>query len=63
MMQSGLAGQDRSGRVVLVKGSAAKKGEEAVNSDKFRRKNAYDVPADQVSNESIVLDCILETIR
>ncbi|GAA5961282.1 hypothetical protein JCM3765_002898 [Sporobolomyces pararoseus] len=48
MMQSGLQGQDRSGRVVLVKGSAAKKGEEAFNSDKFRRKNVYDVPADQL---------------
>lgn len=48
MMQSGLAGQDRSGRVVLVKGSAATKGEEAVNSDRFRKKNAHDVPADQV---------------
>ncbi|GAA6064635.1 hypothetical protein JCM10212_003360 [Sporobolomyces blumeae] len=48
MMQSGLQGQDRSGRVVRVKGSAAKKGEEAVNSDKFRRKNVHDVPADQL---------------
>ncbi|GAA5939753.1 hypothetical protein JCM1841_003797 [Sporobolomyces salmonicolor] len=48
MMQSGLAGQDRSGRVVMVKGSGAAKGEAAVNSDKFRRKNVHDVPVDQI---------------
>ncbi|GAA5980815.1 hypothetical protein JCM10908_003877 [Rhodotorula pacifica] len=46
MMQPGLANQDRSNRVVLVKGSAA--AAEAVNSDKFRRKNVHDVAADQL---------------
>ncbi|BGP12208.1 hypothetical protein JCM10213_007464 [Rhodosporidiobolus nylandii] len=45
MMQSGLAGQDKSGRVSIVKGGAAT--EEAVNSEKFRRRNVHDVPVDQ----------------
>ncbi|GAA5841724.1 hypothetical protein JCM11251_007066 [Rhodosporidiobolus azoricus] len=46
MMQSGLAGQDKSGRVTIVKGGAAT--EVAVNSDSFKRQNVHDVPADQV---------------
>ncbi|GAA6041580.1 hypothetical protein JCM8097_004276 [Rhodosporidiobolus ruineniae] len=46
MMQSGLAGQDSAGRVVRTKGAG--KTEEAVNSDKFRRQNVNNVPADQV---------------
>ncbi|GAA5912187.1 hypothetical protein JCM6882_003078 [Rhodosporidiobolus microsporus] len=46
MMQSGLAGQDHTGRVTLTKGGAAT--EVAVNSDKFKRQNVHDVPADQV---------------
>ncbi|GAA5999928.1 RNA-binding ribosome biosynthesis protein MAK21 [Rhodotorula paludigena] len=48
MMQSGLAGQDQSGRVTLVKGGAKARGEGAVNSDQFRRRNVHDVPVDQV---------------
>ncbi|GAA5891990.1 hypothetical protein JCM8208_002961 [Rhodotorula glutinis] len=49
MMQPGLAGQDKSGRVTLVKG-AHKSGKDDVplNSDKFRRRNVHDVPVDQV---------------
>ncbi|GAA6007955.1 hypothetical protein JCM10207_006979 [Rhodosporidiobolus poonsookiae] len=46
MMQSGLAGQDKAGRVTMVKGGAA--GEEALNSEKFRRRNVHEVPVDQV---------------
>ncbi|GAA6047508.1 hypothetical protein JCM3770_005781 [Rhodotorula araucariae] len=49
MMQSGLAGQDTTGRVTLVKGAhRAKKDEQPVNSDVFRRRNVHDVPVDQV---------------
>ncbi|GAA5930320.1 hypothetical protein JCM3775_004361 [Rhodotorula graminis] len=49
MMQPGLAGQDKSGRVTLVKG-AHKSGKDDVplNSDKFRRRNVHDVPVDQM---------------
>ncbi|GAA5873070.1 hypothetical protein JCM3774_000328 [Rhodotorula dairenensis] len=47
MMQPGLANQDRSNRVVLVKG-AHSSAAETVNSDKFRRKNVHDVAADQL---------------
>ncbi|GAA5854114.1 hypothetical protein JCM9279_002836 [Rhodotorula babjevae] len=49
MMQPGLAGQDKSGRVTLVKG-AHKSGKDDVplNSDQFRRRNVHDVPVDQM---------------
>lgn len=47
MMQSGVSGQDRTGRIVMKKGPA--RGDDAVvNSDMFRNKNAGDVPVDQV---------------
>lgn len=46
MMQSGLAGQDQTGRVTIVKGGAAT--EVAVNSETFKRQNVHAVPADQV---------------
>lgn len=48
MMQPGLANQDRSNRVVLVKGAHSTAADAAVNSDKFRRKNVHDVAADQL---------------
>ena len=49
MMQPGLAGQDKSGRVTLVKGAhRSAKDEAPVNSDQFRRRNVHDVPVDQV---------------
>lgn len=48
MMQSGVPGQDRSGRIIMAKGAA--RGEEStVNSDAFKRKNEADIPVDQVS--------------
>ncbi|GAA5860227.1 hypothetical protein JCM8547_003436 [Rhodosporidiobolus lusitaniae] len=46
MMQSGLAGQDKTGRVSIVRGGAAT--EEAVNSERFKRLNVHAVPVDQV---------------
>jgi ribosome biogenesis protein MAK21 len=46
MMQSGLAGQDQTGRVTIVKGGAAT--EVAVNSETFKKQNVHAVPADQV---------------
>ncbi|KAI5476912.1 CCAAT-box-binding transcription factor [Pseudohyphozyma bogoriensis] len=47
MMQSGVAGQDVSGRIVMKKGPA--RGDDAVvNSDAFRNKDAADVPVDQL---------------
>lgn len=50
MMQPGLAGQDSTNRVVLVKGAhKASKAEVPVNSEQFRKRNVHDVPADQVS--------------
>ncbi|GAA5981184.1 hypothetical protein JCM11641_003139 [Rhodosporidiobolus odoratus] len=45
MMQSGLSGQDTSGRVMKVRGGG--RGEEAMNQDGFRRRNRHDVPVDQ----------------
>ncbi|BGP21238.1 CCAAT-box-binding transcription factor [Rhodotorula toruloides] len=49
MMQPGLAGQDSTNRVVLVKGAhKASKAEVPVNSEQFRKRNVHDVPADQV---------------
>lgn len=48
MMQPGLANQDRSNRVVLVKGAHSTAADAAVNSDKFRRKNVHDVAVDQL---------------
>lgn len=47
MMQPGLAGQDRSGRILLKKGPAAGK-EDALNSEAFKGKDEKDVPVDQV---------------
>ncbi|ORY90226.1 CBF/Mak21 family-domain-containing protein [Leucosporidium creatinivorum] len=47
MMQSGVAGQDRTGRVVMQKGGV--KGDEVVvNSENFLKKNEWDVPVDQL---------------
>ena len=46
MMQSGVAGQDKTGRIVIKKGAA--RGEDAqVNSDRFKQKKEQDVPVDQ----------------
>ena len=46
MMQSGVSGQDRSGRIVMKKGPA--RGEDSVvNSDTFRNKDASQIPVDQ----------------
>lgn len=47
MMQSGVAGQDRTGRVVMQKGGV--KGDDVVvNSENFLKRNEWDVPVDQV---------------
>jgi hypothetical protein len=47
MMQSGVSGQDRTGRIVMKKGPA--RGDESlVNSDLFKNKVVGDVPVDQV---------------
>lgn len=48
MMQSGVPGQDRSGRVVMAK-SASRGDATTVNSDLFRKRNEADIPVDQVS--------------
>lgn len=48
-MQSGVAGQDTTGRVSMKKGPA--RGEDSlVNSELFKNKNSGDVPVDQVSS-------------
>ncbi|SCV68633.1 BQ2448_754 [Microbotryum intermedium] len=44
MMQPGLAGQDKSGRIMMRKGT----GVAEVNSDKFKRLNKHSVPVDQL---------------
>ncbi|SCZ95526.1 BZ3501_MvSof-1269-A2-R1_Chr1-3g01760 [Microbotryum saponariae] len=44
MMQPGLVGQDKSGRIIMRKGT----GVAEVNSDKFKRLNKHSVPADQL---------------
>ena len=47
MMQSGVPGQDGTGRIVLKKGPA--RGEDSmVNSEGFRSKDTADIPVDQV---------------
>lgn len=47
MMQSGVAGQDKTGRISLKKGPA--RGDDAVvNSDVFRNKDIAEVPVDQL---------------
>ncbi|KAM0793697.1 hypothetical protein ACM66B_001122 [Microbotryomycetes sp. NB124-2] len=47
MMQPGVPGQDKTGRIVVVKG--AMRGEEnVVNSEAFRRKHVTQVPVDQI---------------
>ncbi|KAK4050449.1 RNA-binding ribosome biosynthesis protein mak21 [Microbotryomycetes sp. JL201] len=47
MMQPGVPGQDKTGRIVVVKG--AMRGEEnVVNSEAFRRKHISQIPVDQI---------------
>ncbi|KAK4052920.1 RNA-binding ribosome biosynthesis protein mak21 [Microbotryomycetes sp. JL221] len=47
MMQPGVPGQDKTGRIVVVKG--AMRGEEnVVNSEAFRKKDVTNVPVDQI---------------
>lgn len=51
MMQSGVPGQDGTGRIVMKKGPA--RGEDSmVNSEGFRAKDVTDVPVDQASRAS-----------
>jgi ribosome biogenesis protein MAK21 len=48
MMQSGVPGQDGTGRIVMKKGPA--RGDDSmVNSEMFRNKTVQDIPVDQVS--------------
>ena len=60
MMQPGVPGQDRTGRIVVMKG--AMRGEEAVvNSESFRRKDVSKVPVDQVrclDCEEVAVQCV-----